>query len=173
MTAAVHKNKLCDSHAPLVARAIASGWTRTQSGPLSAGRWLASENRQLSVESTLEGGPRFAAGDIGGEVPIFVQHTRCFQPEQHRDHHQVARAECTIEPVGIAKATREFAQPVTDAILDDTGRRCAYQALSPSRNLVVMRSRIGGSTVLSAANIYVIARARGILIQSACVRTAP
>jgi hypothetical protein len=26
--AAVHKNKLCDSHAALIARAIASGWTR-------------------------------------------------------------------------------------------------------------------------------------------------
>src|SRR6267378_2102176 len=26
--AAVHKNKLCDSHAPLVAGAIAGGWTR-------------------------------------------------------------------------------------------------------------------------------------------------
>ena len=26
--AAVHKNNLCDSHAPLVARAIAGGWTR-------------------------------------------------------------------------------------------------------------------------------------------------
>jgi hypothetical protein len=30
--AAVHKNKLCDSHAPLVARAIAGGWTRPRSG---------------------------------------------------------------------------------------------------------------------------------------------
>src|SRR3984885_7166067 len=84
----------------------------------SAGRWLASENRQLSVESTHVGGPRFAAGDIGGEVRILVQHTRCFQPEQHRHHHQVARTECTIEPVGIAKATGKFAQPLTDAILD-------------------------------------------------------
>ena len=28
--AAVHKNKLCDSHAPLVARAIACGWTRPE-----------------------------------------------------------------------------------------------------------------------------------------------
>jgi hypothetical protein len=43
-----------------------------ESGALSAGWWLASENRQLSVESTLEGGPRFATGDIGGEVRIFV-----------------------------------------------------------------------------------------------------
>jgi len=30
--AAVHKNKLCDSHAPLVARAIAGGWTRPHAG---------------------------------------------------------------------------------------------------------------------------------------------
>ena len=95
------------------------GSSEPRAGPSSAGRWLASENRQLSVESTLVGGPRFAAGDIGGEVRIFVQHTRCFQPEQHRHHHQVARAERTIEPVGIAKATGKFAQPVTDAILDD------------------------------------------------------
>lgn len=37
----------------------------------SAGRWLASENRQLSIESTLEGGPRFAAGDIcGAEMAV-------------------------------------------------------------------------------------------------------
>src|SRR3984885_8815506 len=61
----------------------------------------------------------FSAGDIRGEIRIFVQHTRCFQPEQHRHHHQVARAECTIEPVGIAKATGKFAQPVTDAVLDE------------------------------------------------------
>jgi cytokinin dehydrogenase len=40
--------------------------------PLS-GRWLASENRQLIVESTLVGGPRFATGDIGAEVRIFLQ----------------------------------------------------------------------------------------------------
>jgi hypothetical protein len=29
---AVHKNELCDSHAPLVARAIARGWTRPHTG---------------------------------------------------------------------------------------------------------------------------------------------
>jgi hypothetical protein len=54
---------------------------------LLAGRRLAGENRQLSVESTLVGGPRFAAGDIGGEARIFFQHTRSVQPAQHR-HHQ-------------------------------------------------------------------------------------
>jgi hypothetical protein len=37
-----------------------------KSGPLSAGWWLAGVNRQLSGESPLVGGPRFAAGDIGG-----------------------------------------------------------------------------------------------------------
>src|SRR3546814_2454100 len=38
-------------------------------GLLSAGWWLARrENRQLSVESTLEGGPRFAAGDKIGRA---------------------------------------------------------------------------------------------------------
>jgi len=43
-----------------------------QGGPLSAGRHGV-ENCQLSVESTLEGGPRLATGDIGGEVWIFLQ----------------------------------------------------------------------------------------------------
>ena len=63
------------------------GGARAQSGRLSAGRWLASENRQLIVESTLVGGPRFATGDIGGEVRIFLQYPRSVQPAQHR-HHQ-------------------------------------------------------------------------------------
>jgi hypothetical protein len=54
---------------------------------LSAGRWLASEDRQLSVESALVGGPRFAAGDIGREVRILFQYSRSAQPAQHR-HHQ-------------------------------------------------------------------------------------
>ena len=34
-------------------------------------------------------------------------------------HHEVARAERVIEPVGVAKATGKFAQPVADAILDE------------------------------------------------------
>src|ERR1019366_7587914 len=38
----------------------------------------------------------------------------------------------------------------------------ADQGLSPSRNLATPSSRIGGSTVLSAANIHVIARARAL-----------
>src|SRR4029079_14983060 len=42
------------------------------------------------------------------------------------------------------------------------GMRCADQGLSPSRSLAVASSRIGGSTVLSAANIHVIARARAL-----------
>jgi hypothetical protein len=33
-------------------------------------------NPQLSVESPLVGGPGFAAGDIGGQVRIFVQNAR-------------------------------------------------------------------------------------------------
>ena len=53
------------------------------SRPLSAGRLLAGVDRQLSGEGPLVGGPRFAAGHIGGEVRIFVQQTRRFQPEQH------------------------------------------------------------------------------------------
>src|SRR3546814_11790342 len=54
-------------------------------GLLSAGWWLARrENRQLSVDSTLEGGPRFAAGAIGGEVRVFVQHARPVQRSEER-----------------------------------------------------------------------------------------
>src|SRR5690242_17093485 len=46
------------------------------------------------------------------------------------------------------------------------GRRSLLQGLSPSRSLAVASSRIAGSTVLSAANIHVIARARiGIVRQ--------
>jgi hypothetical protein len=48
------------------------GRLKAQSGPLSACRWLASEHRQLSGEGTLKGGPRFSAGNICGEVGIFV-----------------------------------------------------------------------------------------------------
>src|SRR3546814_19071716 len=88
-------------------------------GHLSAGWWLAlRENRQLSVESTLEGGPRFAAGDIGGEVRVFVQHPRPLQPAQHRHHQQVTGAERAIEPVGVTKATGKLAQPSPDTVLE-------------------------------------------------------
>jgi hypothetical protein len=73
----------------------------------------------LSGESPLVGGPRFAAGDIGGEVRVFVQQARCSQSEQHAYHHEVARAERTIEPFGIAEADGKVAQPVTDAIQDE------------------------------------------------------
>ena len=105
-------------HALFVRLEAKSGKEKELAQFLQAGLGMG-ENRQLSVESTPVGRPRFAAGDIGGEVRIFVQHTRCFQPEQHRHHHQVARAERTIEPVCIAKATGKFAQPVTDALLDE------------------------------------------------------
>lgn len=125
---------------------------------LSAGR-CGGEDRQLSGESALVIGPRFAASNVGGKIRIFVQHTRRFQPEQHRHHHQVARAELAFEPVGIAEATGKLAQPVT-ARSSTRGMRCADQGLSPSRSLAVQSSRMGGSTVLSAANIHAIARAR-------------
>src|SRR3954466_3853545 len=81
--------------------------------------WLARVNCQLSLERALVGGPRFSAGDIGAQVRVFVQNARRSQPEQHRHHHQVPRAERPIEPVGITKATGQLAEPVTDAILDE------------------------------------------------------
>jgi len=49
---------------------------RVQDGPQSDGRWLAGVNRQLRIEGPLVGGPRFAAGDIGGQVRKFVQDAR-------------------------------------------------------------------------------------------------
>src|SRR5579863_3431552 len=52
---------------------IATSRLRTQDRPQSAGRWLAGVNHQLSVEGSLVGGPRFAAGDISGQVWVFVQ----------------------------------------------------------------------------------------------------
>ncbi len=58
---------------------------------LLARSWPASENRQLSGESTLEGGACFTAGDIGGEVRKFVQYPRSLRPKQHRHHLKVAR----------------------------------------------------------------------------------
>ena len=102
-------------------------------------------NRQLSGESTLVGGPRFAAGDIGGEVRIFVQYTRSFQPEQHRHHQQVTGAECSVEPVGIAKPTGKFAQPYADAILEDR-----QALLIPS--LVVLHER--GDSAIKDRRLY-------------------
>ena len=43
-----------------------------------------------------------------------------------------------------------------------SGRRSAYQGLSRSTSVAIARSTIGGSTVLSAANIHAIARARAL-----------
>src|SRR3954464_14217921 len=74
-------------------------------------------NRQLGGESPLIGRPRFGTGDIGGEVRIFVQNARCFQPE-YRDHHQVAPTDPPSEPVGTADAGGQLLQPVANAILD-------------------------------------------------------
>ncbi len=77
-------------------------------------------------------------------------------------HHQVARAERAIEPVGIAKATGKFAQPVTDAILDERQALLGPGLVALQELGDFARSMIGGSTVLSAANIHVIARARAL-----------
>src|SRR3546814_12079154 len=67
-------------------------------------RSLAAVNHQLGVKSPPVSGPRFAASEISSEVRIFIQNTRRSQPEQHRHHHQIARAERAIEPVGVTQA---------------------------------------------------------------------
>lgn len=77
---------------------------RSQSGPPSAARWLAGKSRQLRVESTLVGGPRFAAGGIGREVRVFVQHSRYFQPE--RPGIRIAR-----QQAGMALRDMEYDRP--------------------------------------------------------------
>ena len=85
------------------------------------------------------------AGHIGGEVRIFVQHTRRFQPEQHPAyHHQVARAGTDHRADhGIAKAKGKLAQPVTDA--DPRREACVARTRTcrPSRSL--QRFRVQGS----------------------------
>ena len=75
-------------------------------------------DRQLGGEGPFVCGPRFAAGDVGGQVRELVQKARRSEPEQHRHHHQVARAEGPIEPVGIAQAGRELDQSIANAVLD-------------------------------------------------------
>ena len=73
---------------------------------------------ELSGEGPLEGRACFAAGDIGNEVRVFAQQTESIQPAQHSYHEEVVGDESAVEPVGIGKATRKLAQPLTDAILN-------------------------------------------------------
>src|SRR6185369_12220232 len=75
-------------------------------------------DRQLCRESSLVGGPRFATGHISCERWKFIEQARWSRPEQNRHHHQVTRTERAIEPLGIAEASGELAQSITDAILD-------------------------------------------------------
>src|SRR5262245_23042363 len=136
--------------------------TTSRSRPTSsAGRRLAGVNRQLGGESPFVGRPRFTAGEISGQVWVFVENARRFDPEQHRHHHQIARTERTIEPVGIAEAGRKLFQPVANAILDQR-QALRMPGLVLSNSLAVPSSRIGGSTVLTAANIQATARARAL-----------
>src|SRR3546814_19828474 len=73
------------------------------------------ENFQLCIKGAFVCGTRFAAGDVSGQVRIFLQHVRrCFQPEQHRYHHQIVGAECSTEPVRGAKPCIKLTQPGGD-----------------------------------------------------------
>src|SRR5580693_8828834 len=91
--------------------------TQSESGRENANSWLpltsgllVVENRQLRGECPPEGGPRFAAGNIGGEIRIVVQYSRSLRAEQHRHHQKIARVELTLKPVCIAKARGELVQ---------------------------------------------------------------
>jgi hypothetical protein len=55
--------------------------------------------------------------ELAFHQPVGGLPARWLQPEQHGHHHQVARAERTIEPVSTPEATGKFTQPVTHAIL--------------------------------------------------------
>src|SRR6187200_2741509 len=59
-------------------RTFASVWLRLRAlgERPSVGRPLARVDRQLGVESSLVGRPRFAAGEIGGQVRILVENAR-------------------------------------------------------------------------------------------------
>jgi hypothetical protein len=48
--------------------------------PKSAGGRLTGEDRQLSGESPLVGGRRFAARDLGGKARMLLQYSRPVQP---------------------------------------------------------------------------------------------
>src|SRR4051812_24371256 len=84
----------------------------------SAGWGSPGVDRPLGRERPLVRGPCFAAGHIVRQVGELVQEARGSQPEQHRHHHEVARAERPIEPVGVVQAGGELVEPTADAVLD-------------------------------------------------------
>lgn len=132
-----------------------------QSALSTADLGISSEDRHLRVDSAPERRPRVALGDIGGRLRASIRRARSAQPAQHRHHEQVAGAECAFESVDVAKAPGTLAQPYANVILEDR------QALLMPRLVTLhergdRRSRIGGSTVLRAADIHVIARARAL-----------
>jgi hypothetical protein len=68
-------------------------------------------------------------------------------PEQHRNHHQVTRAERAIQPVGITETCGKLIETLADAVCNQRHTLFAPRLVA-SRNLAVTISRIGGSTVL-------------------------
>jgi hypothetical protein len=70
--AAVHKNELCDSHAALVARAIAGGWTRPQAtceDRQLSGSQIRSRSDDLLLQRTLLGIYANRIANIGLDEP--------------------------------------------------------------------------------------------------------
>jgi tetratricopeptide (TPR) repeat protein len=78
----------------------------------------AARYRSLGSESSLVRGSRFATGNVGGQFGKLVQKARRSEPEQHRHHHQIARAERPIEPVGVAQAGRKLDESIANAVFD-------------------------------------------------------
>ena len=114
---------------------------------------------QLGGEGALEGGARFGAGDVGREASVSSSSRP--EPDSLCSTDTISRSPA-LNPrraSRVAEATRQVSQPVADAILD-AGQALLVPGLVRSRWVAVSRSRIGGSTVPSAANVQAIARAR-------------
>src|SRR6185437_336548 len=76
-----------------------------------------SKHRQLGREGALVSGSRFSARHVGGELRISLQDPRWPQSKQYRHHHEVARAERTVDPFAVSEACGKLVQPVAEAFL--------------------------------------------------------
>src|SRR6266511_5889913 len=82
---------------------------------LSPSRWpnlgLCSlpEITNLRIERALEGRPRGAAFDIGGEALLACDYVGVLQDSQHGRHHQITRSEAVTIEVGLSPSDLESA----------------------------------------------------------------
>ena len=100
-----------------------------------------------------------AARDIGLEVRVVGEDRRVADMAQHLHHQQVAGAECAVEPVVVAQRRDSSSSRSRSRFIRSAAASLAQLSL-PSMILRDHLSQTTGSTVLSAANIHSIARAR-------------